>query len=222
MDATISKWNELHEQERFKPKYPSEIVVQYVFQNFPRNKNFKILDMGAGGGRHSFFMAQEGYDVFASDVSETGIDFIKKQSVHLNLKIDAKVQSATMLDYPNNTFDGCLSFGVIYYLLKEEGRKIVNEIHRVLKPGGKALIFVKGMEDHRFGKGQEIEKNTFIYDGENSNQTEGETGMTLHFYSRDELIELMNTFSEVSIDQINQTISNGRFLESNFIVTVKK
>jgi 2-polyprenyl-3-methyl-5-hydroxy-6-metoxy-1,4-benzoquinol methylase len=40
----------------------------------------KILDLGCGTGRHSIFFASEGFEVFATDISKTGIEIAKEKA----------------------------------------------------------------------------------------------------------------------------------------------
>ena len=44
------KWDDLHKQERFRPKYPSGLVVKFILTQFPKVKRnkIKILDLGCG------------------------------------------------------------------------------------------------------------------------------------------------------------------------------
>ncbi|MGO4272041.1 class I SAM-dependent methyltransferase, partial [Paenibacillus sp. TAF58] len=116
IEITANKWNELHNMKKFRLKYPSEIVVQFVFHNFQKGNEINFLDLGAGSGRHTFFLAREGYRVTASDVSASGIQFINELKEEFQLtNIDTVVNSAISLPFDSDSFDGCISFGVLYY-----------------------------------------------------------------------------------------------------------
>ena len=69
------RWEKLHRQARFRPRYPHEQVVTWVFRNFDRDATppSRILDLGCGGGRHSIFLASEGFDTWSCDLSSVGL-----------------------------------------------------------------------------------------------------------------------------------------------------
>ncbi|MCB2310031.1 class I SAM-dependent methyltransferase [Clostridium tagluense] len=217
------KWEVLHSQSRFRPKYPSEQVVQFVFRNFKRDGNTKILDLGCGAGRHVYFMAMENIDTYGVDISREGITNTEKTLKHAGLKARLTVGSVDVISFEDNYFDGILCYGVLYYCKKNEIEKAIDEIYRVLKIGGKGLLLVRNKNDYRFGDGKEIEKNTFIIQEENSNNSAfNENGMTMHLFERDELIKLFRKFKNVSIDEIIETYENGKLCDSNFKVIFEK
>lgn len=217
------KWEKLHAVPRYRPIYPSEIVVQFVFKNFPRNSNAKILDLGCGAGRHLLFLAQESYDAYGTDISKEGLLFSKKLLKEKNLDAHLFVANASSLPFCDNFFDGLISYGVLYYCMKDEIIKSIKEIHRVLKPNGKANIIVRNTNDHRYGKGEEIEENTFIINEENIDKSShSENGMAMHFFTEDEVKELFCDFSKLSVDIIGQSFENQDYYDNDFIINVAK
>ncbi len=47
-EVNRKEWIALHQNKRYRPKYPSETVVQFVFRNFERNGITKVLIWGVG------------------------------------------------------------------------------------------------------------------------------------------------------------------------------
>lgn len=218
-----NKWEKLHEQSRFRPKYPSEEIIQFVFRNFKRNGKEKVLDLGCGAGRHVYFMANEGIDVYGCDISREGINYTQELLNRNNLSASLNVASIDKLPYEDNFFDGLVSYGVLYYCKIEQIKKAVLEIYRVLKQGGKALIVVRNINDYRFKNGKEIEKNTFILNESDSTKCAfNENGMVMHFFDRNEIVELFYKFTKVSIDEIIHTHDNGKFSDSNYEIIIEK
>ena len=101
-------------------------------------KDAKILDIGAGTGRYSIALAEEGYDV-------TAVELIKYNLGILKLKSDkVKAYQGTALKlkrFENDTFDITLVFGPMYHLYTFEDKvKALSEAKRVTKPGGIILV----------------------------------------------------------------------------------
>mgnify|MGYP000854759067 CR=1 FL=1 len=216
-------WEHLHSQPRFRPKYPTELVVQFVFRNFRRDGSQKVLDLGCGAGRHVVFMARENIDAYGVDLSSEGIEHAKKSLEEQGLSAILKQGSVSEIPFGDEMFDGIICYGVLYYCKIEEIKKAISEIRRVLKAGGKGLVVVRSTEDYRFGKGTEIEKNTFIISEEDENKSAfHENNMSMHFFTDEELKDLFSVFSSVTIDKIIQTHNNGQFCDSNYIVLFEK
>lgn len=216
------KWSHLHKQERFQPKYPSEHVVRFIFSQFPRNlkerSNLKILDLGCGAGANTVFLAAEGFQTYATDISEEGLKVVERRLK--DEKLQGTLKKANMENQPffDNFFDGIISFGVFYYNDFEGYRKAVSEMYRTLKKGGKALVFTRTTDDYRYGKGNKIDKNTFVLDIEDTN----EKGMVMHFLDRAEINEIFNKFKEIIVEKTETTFSNSEKKNSDWIIIVRK
>ena len=103
-----------------------------------RPKDIKILDIGAGTGRYSVALAEEGYDVTAVELVKYNLGILKKK----NSSVKAMQGNALNLRKLNsNTFDVTLLFGPMYHLFGfEDKKKALLEAKRVTKPGGTILV----------------------------------------------------------------------------------
>nr|WP_312578003.1 class I SAM-dependent methyltransferase [Sedimentibacter sp.] len=100
----------------------------------------KILELGAGTGIYSFYYADRGNDVLATDITPKHVDIIKQK---LNkrkdrIKLSAELADATDLSsYESESFDVVLCLGPMYHLVNECDRECcIKESLRVLKKGG--------------------------------------------------------------------------------------
>lgn len=118
--------------------------MKYIHQYLDEIKQKKkqseisILDIGAGTGRYSVALANEGYDVSAVELVKHNLGILKsKQST-----VKAYQGNALRLKrFEDNSFDICLLFGPMYHLFsKEDKLQALSEAKRVTKPGG--IIFV--------------------------------------------------------------------------------
>ncbi|MEQ8905436.1 class I SAM-dependent methyltransferase [Ekhidna sp.] len=119
-------------------KIPSDNVIhQRLLSAYHQAKPFikgDLLELGCGEGRGVELLAP------LAD-SYIGIDKIKAVVESLEKKFpECKFMSGVFPPFPfeDNTFDSIVTFQVIEHVKDDEG--FIKEIHRVLKPGGKALI----------------------------------------------------------------------------------
>ena len=102
------------------------------------NRSISILDVGAGTGRYSVALAEEGYDVTAVELVKYNLGILKsKQSA-------VKAYQGNALDlsrFADNSFDLTLLFGPMYHLYCFEDKcQALSEAVRVTRPGGKVLV----------------------------------------------------------------------------------
>ena len=101
----------------------------------------RILDVSAGSGRYSFYLAEKGHKVTAGDLVEKHVSqMLEKQH---NNGIDMEIYQGNANDlsrFKNDSFDVVLFMGPYYHLLDEVERiKAIKESLRVLKKCG--LLF---------------------------------------------------------------------------------
>ena len=102
------------------------------------NSDIKILDIGAGTGRYSVALAEEGFDVTAVELVKYNLGILKQK----NSSVKAMQGNALNLKkLADNTFDVTLLFGPMYHLFGfEDKEKALLEAKRVTKPGGIILV----------------------------------------------------------------------------------
>lgn len=92
----------------------------------------KLLDFAAGTGRASIAFAKYGFDVTSVDVSARMLETLKRKAD--GLPIQTVIMDGKILPFEDDSFD-VISAARVFYLIKE-WRGILDEIKRVLKPGG--------------------------------------------------------------------------------------
>lgn len=216
------KWDDLHKLPRFRPQYPNESVVRFLFTCFPtdrrKRKKLKVLDIGCGGGRHVKLFAEQGFDVSGIDFSQEGISQTEEMLKRFKLNARLKVGDMTNLPYDDCSFDAAVSFGVFLYSDSKGMKRAISELHRVLKGSGKAFIHIRTTDDYRFGKGKEIASNTFILDIEETN----EHGMTMHFLTKKDVYDYFSKFKKINLERNDFTSNNLNLLNSDWLITVEK
>ena len=98
----------------------------------------KILDIGAGTGKYSVPLADEGYDVSAVELVKHNLGLLKAK----NSAVKAYQGNALKLKrFDEGQFDMALLFGPMYHLFSYEDKlKALTEAKRVVRPGGIILV----------------------------------------------------------------------------------
>lgn len=93
----------------------------------PPIKPYKVLDIGCGEGKDAVFLARNGYDVTAFDVSEQGLSKARELADHCNVKID--FFKADVRDYRlERDFDIIFSSGVFHYIPQEQRINFIDSL----------------------------------------------------------------------------------------------
>ena len=111
-----------------------EGLIETLLKKVPQKQNQKILNIGAGTGDDLAIIKKFG-NIHAIDIDENAVKLIPD-----NLVAEKKVGDACNIPYPDNSFDVAVAFDVLEHI--KDDQKMVDEIHRVLKPGGHFVFTV--------------------------------------------------------------------------------
>lgn len=217
-------WQDLHKRSQFRTRYPHERVIQFVFGNFPKAqaKKFKILDHGSGAGRHVIFLAENGYQTYGADISSTGNAYARKIAKSKNFDINLSLINSNILKYNNDFFDGIISFGVLYYLNSDQLDKVIPDLYRILKKGGKMLVILRSKKDYRFKYAKSIGHGDYIIVGDTKTRVNNERGMLMHFFKENEIKKKFNKFRSIAIDRMINTYGNRKMVDYDYVVELVK
>jgi SAM-dependent methyltransferase len=144
-DTTIdSIWEDkIYSQGQHLNRYPYDVVVSFVFRNYPRNKdrkNIRILEVGCGSGNNLWFAAREGFSVTGVDGSASAIEFARARFKQDGLTGDFHVGDFTQLPFQEALFDLVIDRGALTCCGFTSALVAVGEVRRVMVPGGKFLL----------------------------------------------------------------------------------
>ncbi len=158
----------------------------------------RVLDVGSGNGYVLSKYAQEGAEVAGIDITEAGIDLCRKRFASLGLRGHFVVGNAEELPFESDTFDCVCSMGVLHHTPDTE--KAVDEIYRVLKPGGEVIVMVYYRNSAlyrlkfpliRFVSGKSIQQLL--------NEVDGVGNPKSNVFSKNELRRLLDEFKDLRI-----------------------
>jgi len=101
----------------------------------------RVLEIGPGGGGHSCLFKKYGAKVVAADITpERAISTAGKLTLMEGPESLAFNADGENLPFADNCFDIVYSNGVLHHSLDTD--KCIDEVYRVLKPGGRAVIML--------------------------------------------------------------------------------
>ena len=108
--------------------------------DFENLKTKVVLEIGVGNGSHASLLAKHSKSFTGIDLTEYAVKSTSTRFKVFGLPGTIKRMDAESLEFKDESFDFVWSWGVIHH--SSNTRKILEEINRVLKPGGEATIMV--------------------------------------------------------------------------------
>ena len=137
-------YSAFHQNKVSKHLYPTEWVIRTMLGNYPHlyldrsnYLNGRILDLGFGDCRNMPLLNNCGFDIYGVEITEEIVNLGKKTLSNLNIDANLKVGTNTSIPFEDSFFDYILACASCYYI--DAGKTFnnnLNEITRVLKPGG--------------------------------------------------------------------------------------
>jgi len=189
MEAWDNSWKT--EEGRAHWLNPDPFIVSKI-PKFKKEGVQKVLDLGSGVGRHTILFAKEGFDVYGMDPSPTGFKYTLNWFEREKIPPKLILGEMTQLPFDNDSFDLIVAWNVIYHGTSEIIHITINEIIRCLRNNGYFLYTLISTKHNKFGKGREIEKNTFII------EKEMEKSHPHHYFNKKEITKFFNRFTHLT------------------------
>jgi ubiquinone/menaquinone biosynthesis C-methylase UbiE len=99
-----------------------------------------VLEIGVGQGTHAQLLAPRCKSFTGIDLTSYAAEMTSRRLKLFNMPGNVLQMDAEDMDFADNTFDFIWSWGVIHH--SADTRKVLQEMHRVLRPGGRCTVMV--------------------------------------------------------------------------------
>lgn len=118
---------------------------------FAAAHGLRVLEIGCGLGTDGAQFAAAGANYTGIDLTDAAVALARKKFELSGLRGKFRVADAERLEFADDCFDLVYSHGVLHHT--PDPASAVREIHRVLKPGGRAVVMLyhRGSYNYRIG-----------------------------------------------------------------------
>ncbi|WP_227380118.1 class I SAM-dependent methyltransferase [Haladaptatus halobius] len=225
-------YDDLHEDEwerlnsGAKARLEFENTVDYLESHLPDKGH--ILDAGGAAGRYAIWLAERGYNVTLTDISNAQLDLARKKVAEHGVAEQVTVKYGDIRDLPfdERRFDAvcCLGGPLSHVIDPAERQCAVRELSRVATVDAPVFVSVMGFiavvermmqVAPEFEQGVRqlpdlLDSQTYSADLLAATDVEDPTFVECHFFRADELRQLLskNGFSVVAIAGLEGVASN--------------
>lgn len=186
-------WNDLFTDPRFHWTEPDPGVVETAPRWLAEGRRW-VYDLGCGAGRHLAYLSAQGFDVVGSDVAPNGLAVAARGLLEAGLPSRLVQAEMTVCPFGDAVFDAAISTNVLNHGTRAAVQQAAAEVHRVLRPGGEFYLTVLSPGDWRYGRGKQVEPDSFVLD------YGPEAGILHHFFSEADLRAWLGAFEILRLD----------------------
>jgi cyclopropane fatty-acyl-phospholipid synthase-like methyltransferase len=118
--------------------------LSIIKRHIPQDRNQVIVDLGCGSGAYLYFLRERGYtDLRGVDISTEQVDLAHKLGL---MSVERNSIEAYAASLPNHSVDVILLMDVLEHMGRQEIFFLLDNVIRILKPGGRCLLHVPNAE----------------------------------------------------------------------------
>ena len=201
--TNIDSFKNLYGTMEYDHEYPNTNLVRLA--KWHLKKPGYTLDHGCGYGENLIFLTKKGFKVHGVEVNSDLINWVelkcKIKQVPKNLYSLELASDGNRLIQDDETFDHVISLGVLQYLGDLNAAELyLNELVRVLKPGGKMIVSTFHPENTFVLNSTKIDDEHFFFEGK---EFDKDVQQKLELYVPKDVESFANLFPEsCQVDEI--------------------
>ena len=207
LDTAYEHWDQIWKTQRQDSDWgvPEPEVFETI-TGLVQRRAHRVLDLGAGVGRHTWLFAEHGFEVVAVDASPSGVQEIEATALTRGMRIDIRQGAFVEIPLDDSSVDHVLAWNVIYHGDGTVASRALGECRRVVKSGGSVHFTMLSKRNSAFGVGKEIAPDTFVDSASASDKRHP------HFYlDRQGLQQLLadHALQAVTVQERAQSLPGG-------------
>ena len=119
----------------FFTRHKASLILD-IMGRMPRSDELKVLDIGCGVGLIHPYLVDEVGQLEGVDISEPSLEVARKN----NPGVSYAVYEGQCIPYPDGSLDVAFTICVLHHVPPAQWISFLQEMKRVLRPGGKAII----------------------------------------------------------------------------------
>ena len=175
--------------------------------DFAGARGLRVLEIGCGLGTDGVRFAKAGADYTGVDLTDAAIELARKRFELSGLRGELRVSDAENLDFADESFDLVYSHGVLHHT--PDIAHAVSEIHRVLKPGGRAIVMLYHRDSYNYRVGIRILRRA------GARLLKSESGLKLVHLMTGEPIDSLREHARIVKASTNGYLSSDEFLSQS-------
>ncbi len=180
--------------------FPSRALKTFI-EKYPDIEKEFAVDGGSGNGRNSFFLIDNGFQrVYGRELSKVAVKFANEKARELKLEDMLTFEQGSMgerLDFEDSSADLVIDMMAMHAMLFEDRANWIEEIKRVLKPGGYFVFYTIATESPaaqdliEYNPGPEDNSYRFERDG---------MVFTEKTFTKDELVRILSPLQLIELE----------------------
>ena len=185
-EKNIAIWEQRYSQHKSMLRYPEDIFVRVIHHYLKPDQHRRILDYGFGAGANMLHLLQCGFEVAGVEASPSAIEYVSKltQNAGFNVTLKQSLPDGR-IPFEDECFHGVIAWQVLYYNDLAGLSQAVDEINRVLVPGGIFLGSLRAPGDRFHTTAVPLGEGLYIM------TVEGQEGATIIVPKQNELPKLL-------------------------------
>ena len=174
---------------------PSDSTLM-ALELFKKHALNKVLIPGFGYGRNAKAFTDSDFKVTGIEISESAIELARTKFTD-GVKIYHG--SVSSMPFDGELYDGIFCYALIHLLNAADRRKLIDDCFHQLQAGGYMVFVSISKLDSRYGKGNEVGKDTF----------EPWPGLNLFFYDQDSIASEFGNHGLVNSEVIREPVADN-------------